>query len=102
MVEELAAPGAEIAEKGPDFTRRIGEAHGTRNRPDPAAVEVADDDLLIGELDKDGRGSRVVVAKATPSLPSCAGFPVVQLGRRPAGSNRVVVGPLGMVPGAES
>jgi hypothetical protein len=75
MVDELAAPGAEIAEKGPDFERRIGEEHGTRNRPDPAAAEVADDDLLVGELDKDGRGSRVVVAKGDPIPPELRGLP---------------------------
>jgi hypothetical protein len=75
MVDELAAPGAEIAEKGPDFERRIGEEVGIRNRPDPAAVEVADDDLLIGELDKDGHGSRVVVAKGDPIPPGLRDLP---------------------------
>jgi hypothetical protein len=79
MVDELAIPGAQIAEKGPDFERAIGEAAGTRNRPDPAAVEVADDDLLVGELDKDGNGSRVVVAKGDP-IPLGLG----QLPRAPA------------------
>jgi hypothetical protein len=64
MVDELAIPGAEIAEKGPDFERRIGEEADIRNRPDPAAApEVADEDLVLGELDKDGNGSRVFIAK---------------------------------------
>ena len=75
MVDELAAPGAEIAEKGPDFERAIGEVAGVRNRPDPAAVEVADEDLLIGELDKDGNGSRVVVAKGDPIPPGLRDLP---------------------------
>ena len=66
MVDELAAPGAELAEKGPDFERRIGEEHGTRNRPDPAAVEVADEDLVLGEVDDKGHGSRTFVAKGDP------------------------------------
>ncbi len=66
MVDELAAPGAVIAEKGPDFERRIGDGAGTRNRPDPAAVEVADDDLLLGEVDDQGNGSRTFVAKGDP------------------------------------
>jgi hypothetical protein len=65
MVDELAAPGAELAEKGPEFERRIGE-QATRNRPAPAAVELADDDLVLGELDKDGHGSGVFVAKGDP------------------------------------
>jgi hypothetical protein len=75
MVDELAAPGFELAEKGPDFERRIGEPAGIRNRPDPAAVEHADDDLLIGELDKDGHGSRVVVAKGDPIPPGLRDLP---------------------------
>ena len=76
MVDELAAPGADLAEKGPDFERRIGEEAGIRNRPDPASeVEVADDDLLVGELDKDGHGSRVVVAKGDPIPPGLRDLP---------------------------
>jgi hypothetical protein len=38
-------------------------------------VEVADDDLLIGELDKDGNGSRVVVAKGDPIPPGLRDLP---------------------------
>jgi hypothetical protein len=63
MVDELAAPGAEIAEKGPDFERAIGEVVDVRNRPEMAEAEVADEDLVLGELDKDGNGSRVFIAK---------------------------------------
>jgi hypothetical protein len=79
MVDELAAPGAELAEKGPDFERRIGEPAGIRNRPDPAERELADDDLVVGELDDDGHGSGVFVAKGDPIPPALAGLP-----RRPA------------------
>ena len=49
MVDELVEPGVEIAEKGPDFERRVGEEAGARNRPAPAEVERADDDVLLGE-----------------------------------------------------
>ena len=75
MVDELAAPGAEIAEKGPDFERAIGEPAGIRNRPDPAAPELADDDLLLGEVDDKGHGSRVLVAKGDPIPPELAQLP---------------------------
>jgi hypothetical protein len=75
MVDELAAPGAEVAEKGPDFERAIGEEAGIRNRPDPAAAEVADEDLVLGELDKDGNGSRVFVAKGDEIPAGLAALP---------------------------
>jgi hypothetical protein len=32
MVDELAIPGSEIAEKGPEFERAIGEPADVRNR----------------------------------------------------------------------
>jgi hypothetical protein len=79
MVDELAVPGAELAEKGPDFERRIGEEAATRNRPDPAQVERADDDLLLGEVDNKGHGSRTFIAKGDP-IPS----ELAQLPRAPA------------------
>ena len=75
MVDELAVKGEGLAEKGPDFQRAIGEAAGTRNRPDPAQVERADDDLLVGELDKDGNGSRVFIAKGDPIPAGLATLP---------------------------
>ena len=78
-IDADVAPGVELAEKGPDFERRVGEPADVRNRPDPAAVDVADDDLLLGELDDKGHGSRVVVAKGDPIPPGLAGLP-----RRPA------------------
>jgi hypothetical protein len=81
MVDELAAPGAVIAEKGPDFERAIGEQLGTRNRPNPAEVERADQDLVLGEVDKDGHGSGTFVAKGDPIPAGLADVP-----RRPARS----------------
>ena len=75
MVDELVEPGVEIAEKGPDFERRVGEEAGVRNRPAPAEVERADDDVLLGELDKDGHGSRVFIAKGDPIPPGLASLP---------------------------
>ena len=68
-------PDVEIAEKGPDFERKVGEPAGVRNRPDPAAVELADDDLLLGEVDDKGHGSRVFVAKGDPIPPELRSLP---------------------------
>jgi hypothetical protein len=76
-IDADVAPGVEWAERGPDFERRVGEPAGVRNRPDPAAAEHAEDDLLVGELDKDGNGSRVVVAKGDPIPPELAQLPRV-------------------------
>ena len=69
---------AEYAEIGPDFARRVGEPADVRNRP-AGPPEVADDDLVLGELDKDGHGSGTFVAKGDPIPPGLAGHP-----RRPA------------------
>jgi hypothetical protein len=68
------APGVELAEKGPDFERRVGEPAGVRNRP-VAELEHADDDLLVGELDKDGHGSRTFIAKGDPIPAGLASLP---------------------------
>jgi hypothetical protein len=75
MVDELAAPGAEIAEKGPDFERRVGEHAGVRNRPVPAQVELADDDLVFGELDDDGHGAGTFIAKGDAIPPALRALP---------------------------
>jgi hypothetical protein len=69
---------AEYAELGSDFARRVGEPAEVRNRP-AGPPEVADDDLVLGELDKDGHGSGTFVAKGDPIPPGLAGHP-----RRPA------------------
>jgi hypothetical protein len=74
MVDELAAPGAELAEKGPDFERHIGEVVPTRNRPDQQ-VERAEEDLVLGELDKDGHGPRTFIASGDPIPPELAQLP---------------------------
>jgi hypothetical protein len=79
MVDELVEPGVEIAEKGPDFERRVGEAAGIRNRPAPAEAELADEDLVLGEFDKDGHGSGTFIAKGDPIPSGLAALP-----RRPA------------------
>ena len=56
----------ELAEKGPDYERKVGEPiAGVRNRP-AGPPELADDDLLLGDLDKDGNGSQVFIAKGDP------------------------------------
>jgi hypothetical protein len=65
-IDADVAPGVELAEKGPDFERRVGEPADVRNRPDPAAAELADDDIVVGELDKDGHGTGTVIAKGDP------------------------------------
>ena len=72
---------AEYAELGPDFARRVGEPADVRNRP-AGPPEVADDDLVLGELDMDGHGSGTFVAKGDP-IP-------------PASGSRDVVRPLGL------
>jgi hypothetical protein len=74
-IDADVAPGVEIAEKGPDFERRVGEPAGVRNRPDPAAADLADDDLLVGEVDKDGHGSRTFIAKGDPIPPVLRDLP---------------------------
>jgi hypothetical protein len=74
-IDADVAPGVEIVEKGPDFERRVGEPAGVRNRPVPAEVERADDDLVLGELDKDGHGSGTFVAKGDASPPALRELP---------------------------
>jgi hypothetical protein len=64
-IDADVAPGTEWAERGPDFQRRVGEPAGVRNRPDPAAVDVADDDLLIERKDL-GPESATFIAKGDP------------------------------------
>jgi hypothetical protein len=54
----------ELAEKGPDFERRIGQVADVRNRP-AAPAEVADHDLLIERKDL-GPESATFVAAGSP------------------------------------
>jgi hypothetical protein len=77
MVDELAVPGEEIAEKGPEFERAIGEPHGVRNRA-TLAHEVADEDTLIERKDL-GPESATLVAAGSPIPRELADLP-----RRPA------------------
>jgi hypothetical protein len=58
-------PRVELAEKGPDFERRVGEPAKVRNRPDPAAADVADEDTLIERKDL-GPDSSTLIAKGDP------------------------------------
>jgi hypothetical protein len=67
-------PGEEWAERGPDFQRRVGEPAGVRNRPDPAAADVADDDLVVERRDL-GPDSGTFVAKGDPIPPGLRDLP---------------------------
>jgi len=77
-IDADVAPGVELAEKGPDFERRVGEPAGVRNRPHPAAVDLADEDLLVERKDL-GPDSATFIAKGDPIPPELASLP-----RRPA------------------
>jgi hypothetical protein len=81
-LDEDVHADVELAEKGPDFERRVGEPAGVRNRPDPAAVDLADEDLLIERKDL-GPDSATFVAAGSPIPPDLAGLP-----RRPARATR--------------
>ena len=71
-LDQNVADDVEYAELGPDIARKVGEPVEHRRA---AAPELADDDLLLGELDKDGHGSRVFVAKGDPIPPGLAQLP---------------------------
>jgi hypothetical protein len=68
------APGVELAEKGPDFERRVGEPAGVRNRPDPAGAELADEDTLVERADL-GPDSATFIAKGDPIPPALRALP---------------------------
>jgi hypothetical protein len=80
-IDADVAPGVELAEKGADFERRVGEPAGVRNRP-AGPPEVADDDLLIERKDL-GPESSTFVAKGDPIPSELVGLP-----RRPARAPR--------------
>jgi hypothetical protein len=67
-------PRVELAEKGPDFERRVGEPAGVRNRPDPAAAEVADEDTLVERKDL-GPDSSTFIASGDPIPPELRALP---------------------------
>jgi len=96
-IDRNVVAAAEFAELGPTIARKVGEPVEHRRAAPP---EVADDDLLLGELDKDGNGSRVFVAKGDP-IPPWAGVasPFASSGgATQAVGPRVVVRPLGLGP----
>ena len=74
MVDELVAPGVEIAEKGPDFERHVGEVVGARGRPDPAAPQVAEEDVHVERKDL-GPESHTFIAKGDPIPPALRELP---------------------------
>jgi hypothetical protein len=67
-------PRVELADKGPDFERRVGEPAKVRNRPDPAAADVADEDTLIERKDL-GPDSSTLIAKGDPIPAELRGLP---------------------------
>jgi hypothetical protein len=74
-VDQDVPEGVELAEKGPDFERKVGEPVAPRRA---AAPEVADEDLHIERKDLGG-DSVTFIAKGDPIPPELAGLP-----RRPA------------------
>ena len=75
QVDQHVASGVELAEKGPGFERKVGEAAGPRRAPAP---EVADEDTHVVREDL-GPDSVTFVAKGDPIPPELVGLP-----RRPA------------------
>jgi hypothetical protein len=72
-LDEDVQADTELAEKGPDFERRIGEVAGVRNRPtDPP--ELAEHDLLIERKDL-GEGSSTFIAAGSPIPPELRELP---------------------------
>jgi hypothetical protein len=73
-IDADVAPGVEIAEKGPDFERRVGEPAGVRNRPDPAAADGADEDLHVERKDL-GPEAATFIAKGDRIPPELRDLP---------------------------
>jgi hypothetical protein len=74
-IDQDVAEGTELAEKGPEFERRVGEVVDRRRVPVP---EVADEDLHVDRKDL-GTDSVTFIAKGETIPPELAGLP-----RRPA------------------
>jgi hypothetical protein len=72
-IDADVAPGVEIAEKGVDFERRVGEPAGVRNRP-AGPPEVAGEDLLIERKDL-GEESATFIAKGDHIPPELRELP---------------------------
>jgi hypothetical protein len=73
-VDADVASGVEWAERGPDFERRVGEVAGVRGLPDPAAPELADDDVVVERKDP-GPESGTFIAKGDPIPAELRGLP---------------------------
>jgi hypothetical protein len=73
-IDADVAPGVEIAEKGPGFERRVGEVAEVRGRPDPAAREVAEEDVHVERRDL-GPESTTFIAKGDPIPPALRELP---------------------------
>jgi hypothetical protein len=72
-LDEDVQADTELAEKGPDFERRIGEVAPVRNRPtDPP--ELAEHDLLIKREDL-GPESSTFIAAGSPIPPELRELP---------------------------
>jgi hypothetical protein len=72
-LDEDVQADVELAEKGPDFERRLGEVAAVRNRPtDPP--EVAERDLLIKREDL-GPDSSTFIAAGSPIPPELRELP---------------------------
>jgi hypothetical protein len=72
-LDEDVQADVDLAEKGPDFERHIGEVVPVRNRPtDPP--EVADVDTLIKREDL-GPDSSTFIAAGSPIPPELRGLP---------------------------
>jgi hypothetical protein len=94
-------PRVELAEKGPDFERRVGEPARVRNRPDPTAAELAEEDVLIERRDL-GPESSTFIAAGDPIPAELRDLP--RRAARPAPRKKVgrgLVGPVGLVPGRQ-
>ena len=85
----------EYAELGPDIARKVGEPVEHRRTGPP---ELADQDLLIGELDKDGNGSRTFIAAGDPIPPTGAASPRASSEGATQAVAGDVVRPLGLGP----
>jgi hypothetical protein len=66
-------PRVELAEKGPDFERKVGEPAGVRNRP-AGPPEVADEDTIVERKDL-GPDSGTFIAKGDPIPPELRALP---------------------------
>jgi hypothetical protein len=70
-VDQDVAEGVELAEKGPDFERRVGEPAAPRRAPAPV---VADEDTHIVREDL-GPDSVTFIAKGDPIPPDLRDLP---------------------------